>query len=217
MALEVHRASYGRLILDHADKVAREFFAADISSVDWLHESYDERATGSSTDQYEEADTTAIRRGMGLGRAPGHLWTWIREEAPMRLLRPIPRDLDLIDATKSDVARVRPVVEVALAGFVAQGSGEWRRLAVATKVLALKRPRLVPILDNNVLTVLGLPLSGDAGHSEQVERGMEAIDLLRREGSRNRSQLREIQRLLVTDGGWRSKIRILDGLLWKAY
>ena len=215
--LDIHRANWGRLLLDHADEVALKFFTEDISSRDPDCPSYDERATSEAKPSYDEADTTAIRRGMRLNRAPSELWVWARNSAPVGLLADLPPDLDLIDAADDDFAQVREQLEAALSGFVAEQSGEWRRLAVATKIIHLKRPSLVPILDGNVLRILGVNLRGDAPHAAQVELGLKAIALIRREGRRNRDALAAIEAKLLERDLARSPARILDALLWTAY
>ena len=169
VTLEIHRASYGRLLLPNADDVAARFFAEDISSVDGALPSFDERAVSDETPRYDVADTTAIRRGMRLNRAPGPLWVWVREQAPVHWLAELPPQTDLIDATDQEVSDLWPALAAALGGFVAPSSGQWRRLAVATKIMHLKRPTLIPILDRNVLNALGLRLADDAPHQRQVE------------------------------------------------
>jgi len=141
----------------------------------------------------------------------------VREEAPVELLAAIPPALDLVDATDDDLQAAIPAVRDAVRGFVAPASGEWRRLAVATKIMHLKRPKSVPILDRNVLSVLGLHLADDASQNQQVEMGLEAALLIRREGRRNRAGLREIEEKLRHDGRERPPARIMDGLLWLAY
>jgi hypothetical protein len=217
VVLDIHRAAYGNLVLPEAEVVALRFFTEDISSVDPEHPSFDERAVSEASPRYDEADTTAIRRGMRLNRAPRRLWPWVREEAPVDLLSDLPADLDLIDATDEEIARAQPALEAALRGFVAPAPGEWRRLAVATKIMHLKRPKLIPILDGNVLGILGLHLADDAPLPEQVAMGLEAAALIRREGRRNRGGLAEIEALLADANRIRPPARILDGLLWRAY
>lgn len=218
VTLDLDRASYGRLLLPDADLRAVRFFAEDISSVDGQHPSFDERAaTGGLRPQYDETDTTAIRRGMRLNRAPGRLWAWVREEAPVGFLDDLPPNLDLIDCTDQEFDDVAPTLHAALAGFVAPASGQWRRLAVATKIIHLKRPRLVPILDRNVLAVLGLHLPDDAAQAAQVSMGLEAARLIREVGRHNRAGLTDIEAQLKAAGNPRPPARILDALLWLAY
>ena len=215
--LEIHRASYGSLRLPGADAVAVEFFTDDISSNDPGHASFDERAISHVELRYDETDTTAIRRGMRLNRLPRGLWPWVRDEAPAHLLAALPPGLDLIDSSDAEIDAAWDDLSAALAGFIAPAAGARRRLAVATKIMHLKRPRLVPILDRNVLSVLGLHLADDASHAKQIEMGLTAAALIRREGRRNREPLAVVEESLRAADLERSPNRILDGLLWLAY
>jgi hypothetical protein len=104
VTLEIQRASYGTLLLQDADKTACRFFAEDISSRDPDHSSFDDLAISGIAPRYNKADTTAIRRGMRLNRAPHHLWNWVREQAPVALLAALPPDLDLVEANDDQFA-----------------------------------------------------------------------------------------------------------------
>ena len=91
--------------------------------------------------------------------------------------------------------------------------GDHRRLSVATKLLHLKRPELVPILDSLVVDQLG-------GRGKD---GASLIEHVRREGRQNLGALQRIQRELATLVGAdglpidRTLVRILDVLVWATH
>ena len=96
----------------------------------------------------------------------------------------------------------------ALEAVFAAALGPYRNHAVATKVLHLKRPLLIPILDSLVV--------------EQIGGGERTppIDLvlhLRAEGQRNRFALRQVQASLEEARITRPLVRILDVLLWSGH
>jgi hypothetical protein len=93
-----------------------------------------------------------------------------------------------------------------------------RSTAVATKVLHLRRPRLIAICDGNVLGVLGLHLPIEKStHAQKVSACLDACDLIRAGGRANQGDLQTIQDALAERGKYRPKGRILDALLWLAY
>jgi hypothetical protein len=82
-----------------------------------------------------------------------------------------------------------------------------RQLAVATKMLHLKRPSLIPILDTLVVDQIG-------------GVGRPPIDLLlhlRAEAQFNRLALQQVQRNLQVAHITRTLARILDALLWSSH
>jgi hypothetical protein len=90
--------------------------------------------------------------------------------------------------------------------------GPYRNLAVATKILHLKRPGLFPVLDSLVVDQLG-------------GSGRDPIDMVshvRQQGLANIAALSAIQMqlagLTVQNGPiLRTRVRILDGLLWTSH
>lgn len=87
-------------------------------------------------------------------------------------------------------------------------------LAVATKVLHLKRPRLVPILDRLVLEMMGV-------NPERSKMEEAIASAMRREGHRNIQALQRIQTQLANEGAKHTftpaLIRILDTILWSSH
>lgn len=85
--------------------------------------------------------------------------------------------------------------------------GPHRGFARATKMLHLKRPRLLPLIDSLVLDQLGAV-------------GAPAIQIvahLRREGAKNRVALGVASASLEKVNAYRTPVRILDVLLWASH
>jgi hypothetical protein len=85
------------------------------------------------------------------------------------------------------------------------------RRAVATKMLYLKRPALMPVLDSLVVAQLGGP------SDESVAETVRMIEHVRAEGRANLETLLSIRRLLAARGLERTLVRILDALLWSTH
>jgi hypothetical protein len=78
---------------------------------------------------------------------------------------------------------------------------------VATKVLHIKRPRLIPVCDSYVARTMGVEFLGSADLLQLVLH-------LRKQGQANLEALHEIQVRLGEIGIERTLVRILDALLW---
>src|SRR4051812_46597394 len=137
--------------------MALDFFSRDVSSVDG-EMSYDDLAmTTDRPDAYDEFDKIKIPRGMGLNRHPKIGWQWLIERSPVELVTALPRDTHLGEIADHDYPAVRDRIESALRGFIGE-TGARPGLAVATKMLHVKRPALVPICDSHTVAMLGVPL-----------------------------------------------------------
>jgi hypothetical protein len=90
--------------------------------------------------------------------------------------------------------------------------------ATITKLLGLKRPKLVPLCDLLVLFMIGVsvPTESERRH-QRPGKLLEAIDHLRIQGRANLQTLQAIQAQLRDAGYERSLARILDALLWSAH
>ena len=83
------------------------------------------------------------------------------------------------------------------------------QIAVVTKVLHLKRPRLIPVLDSLVVGQVSGRVTAD------VASWVELLEHLRSVGQANLSGLQGIRRHLLERGiEERTLVRILDSLLW---
>ncbi len=83
--------------------------------------------------------------------------------------------------------------------------GRWPYVAVATKLLYLKRPQLVPILDSYVIDQLG-----------DLRSLQEAIDHMRELCLANAPALHAIEACLPTNAR-RTPLRILESCIWAAH
>ena len=102
------------------------------------------------------------------------------------------------------------LLSAALAACIQPGIG----LAGATKLLHLKRPRLVPILDRLVAEMMGVNLPGSSTVEQRVANGLRLATAIRREGRRNIKVLQRIQTELAESDIDRPLIRIFEAVLW---
>ena len=191
--------------------LSKAFFAQDASSVG--AGSYDSLAGQTSVDTIETSDIEALNRTMRARTAHSrwapitgiHL-SWLEEIDPI---------LDLIEADDAqwELADGERLVGAALTAVVGQGRG----VAVATKMLHLKRPRLFPILDRFVVEILGGRIPDDALPNIRAQEATRLVVHLRRQGRDNVHALKEIQAQLSKQGFERSLVRILDAILWPSH
>lgn len=198
-----------RLVVERADELAVDFFTLDASSVG--PNAYDAWAGRTDPDRITTDDVLAINRTMR-ARSPHLAWQPLVAAArPLPWLAALDPAWDLFELSDDAWAAggCAALIQTALSGAV----GPWRNLSVATKVLHLKRPRLVPVLDRLVLEQLGgMPTTAP----------IDLVHHLRSEGRANLEPLRAIQASLAArkaDGRpiRRSLVRILDALLWATH
>lgn len=201
--------------LRNCEPRALDFFSRDISSVD-VQVSYDDRAMSIRPDVYDETDARVIRRGMGLNRLPKYVWRWLIEEAPTDLVAALPRDVHLRDVSDGDYPELRARIETVLGGFIGE-RGDRRGLATATKMLHLKRPKLLPICDSYTVAMLGIPLKPDASKPERIAAGLAACDITQQVVRENAAELDAVCEHLAQQAYPRTPVRVLDALLWLAY
>lgn len=87
-------------------------------------------------------------------------------------------------------------------------------VAQATKILHIKRPHLIPVLDSYVAHTLNV---SPPSESASLEQGMVAVDLIREMGLSQPEALAGIAAHLASDPGVSvrpSYVRIVDALLW---
>jgi len=127
-------------------------------------------------------------------------------------LREIPFDLDIVEADEDEwkAANGDALLSAAIAACIQPGIG----LAGATKLLHLKRPRLVPILDELVAEMMGVNLPDSPTVEQRVAIGQRLATAIRREACRNIDVLQRIQVELAQDDIKRPLIRIFDVVLW---
>ncbi len=203
--LVVERLDGGpRLVVERADRLAAWYFGRDAASVGAF--AFDDYAGTGDPDRIVDDDITAINRTMR-ARSPHAVWAEFAEARdPLPWLRALPRDLSLFDIDAESWAsawadRVAAPVDALM--------GPRRNLAVVTKVLHAKRPRLYPVLDSLVVQLVG-----GSGRPPR-----ELLDHVRRVGRMNEPTLRLVGRQLRAGepSRRRTRVRILDGILWTAH
>ncbi len=190
------------VVIQDASSLAHAFFSSDPSSVG--PKAYDQRAGRGDPSRITADDVRTINETMR-ARSPHSAWETLTSAGQLPWLAALDPSWDLIELPDRDWERLgcTELLEAVFAAALAP----YRSRAVATKVLHLKRPLLIPILDSLVV--------------EQIGGGERpAIDLvlhLRAEGQRNRVALRQVQASLQQAGITRPLVRILDALLWSGH
>jgi hypothetical protein len=205
--LRIDRLDGERLILDGLG-LARAFFLGDPSSI--ADGSYDSLAGKGERDRITTADIEAINRTMR-ARSSHEAWKPVLDrELPW--LAALDPELDLIDVDedKWQAADATSSVTAALAATIGAGRGA----SVASKVLHLKRPRLFPVLDGYVASMLGVNTPESASPERRVEFAGRLLLHLRAQGRANLPQLHAIRTILTAEGSERPLVRILDAVIW---
>lgn len=193
-----------RLVIEHAERLAFDFFTNDASSTG--DDPYDAWAGRTEPNRITTDDLHAINRTMR-ARSPLTAWSDFTrpDEPPLAWLSALPTDVGLFDLDDAEWDRAG---YDALLGAVFTGIvGPYRNLAVATKVLHLKRPRLFPVLDRLVVEQIG-------GIGKPA---MTMMRHLRAQGRANCPGLSSIQADLEKAHLTRTHVRILDALLWASH
>ena len=188
-----------RLVIDSAEELAARFFRDDPSSAAFA--AFDKKALENAHPDRVTVDDIVAINSTFAARSPHSAWApLLAEPGPLPWLSAIDPSWDLIETEPEAWEQARCAEHVARALFETVAKG--RQLAVATKVLHLKRRRLFPVLDSLVVQQLGAPPAASP---------IDLVLLLRAQGRANLEQLREIRATLPVD---RTLVRILDALLW---
>jgi hypothetical protein len=192
-----------RLAIENADWLAEAFFALDPSG---KAGGFDDKALESAPTRIESKDVDAIN-GTMRARSPQKAWAAVKnKELPwLAALSPTWDLVELNDAEWRNQAA--PALEAALDALLRKGRG----VSVSTKMLHLKRPRLVPVLDSLVVEQLG------AAMPPTPARAVALIGHLREVAQQNRETLDRIIDYLGAQGVDRSAVRVLDALLWGSH
>ena len=207
--IHVERRDEEVLIIGEPLTLARAFFTGDRSSVG--EDSFDRLAGGGEADKIVLDDIKAVNRTMR-ARSPHKNWAAIIN-GHFGWLTAIPDDLDLLESGGDEwmAANGDELIDAALTAVLGKGRG----LAVATKVLHLKRPRLFPVLDRFVAEMFGVNVPSAPTPEQRQAIGHQLVQTVRREGRRNIEVLRWIQQKLHDEGDIdRPLARIFDGLVW---
>ncbi len=197
------------LVIEGAQWLAEHFFRRDPSadgpmSYDaWIDATQRDPAR---RDRIIDGDITAVNRTMA-ARTPHETWAPIVAGRDWRWLVALDHRWDLFDLDPvawrdaNAAARLRDAFEA----IRRPGLG----IAVTTKVLHIKRPRLVPVLDSLVIAQIGGRVDDDPAS------WVDAIERIGAVGRANLPQLHQIREHLSRVGlPNRTLVRVLDALLW---
>lgn len=197
------------LLIEGAQWLSETFFRRDPSAIGpnsydaWIAETHGDPVR---RDRIIDADVTAVNRTMA-ARTAHAAWAPIVASSDWAWLEAIDRMWDLFETDPEEWRAASVPAHLAAAFRVTRRPG--LHLAVITKVLHIKRPRLFPVLDSVVVSQVGAVISDD------IDTWVTAMDHVRDVGRANLESLHQIQTHLDTRGiSGRSLVRILDGLLW---
>ncbi len=201
-------ANSPRLVIEGAQWLAETFFTRDPSAIG--PNSYDSwiattRGSPRLLDRITDEDVTAVNRTMA-ARSGHAAWGSVIAAGDVPWLEAIDPTWDLVEMADSMWSgTVAPALQRAF--------GEIRRrhlgIAVVTKVLHIKRPRLIPVLDSLVLAQVG------ARATDDVASWVHGTARVREVAIANVDALIAIRDHLAAKGvHGRSLVRILDSLLW---
>jgi Family of unknown function (DUF6308) len=204
--VRIARLDGGILVLEAAS-LARAFFRSA------GFDEFDRHAITTDPDTIEMLDVRLLNQVMRARTAPAN-WEEFAG-APLPSLAAIPDDLDLI--ASSDAAWEQADGDRLVGDALDSLVGSRRGLAVVTKLLHMKRPKLFPMLDRLVVEMLGSSISTAVPSAARAARASDLVLHLRAQGRRNAPVLRRTQQLLRRDGIDRSLVRILDSVLWSSH
>lgn len=197
------------LVIEGSQWLAETFFRRDPSALGPL--SYDAWIAEAQRDPRQrgriiDGDVTAVNRTMA-ARTSHERWAPIVASVEWPWLEALDPGWDLFETSGADWAGadIAGRLRDAFAATKRPGLG----IAVITKVLHIKRPRLIPVLDSVVIGQIGASISDD------VSTWVDAIEHTRQVGQANLGELRGIRDHLRAQGiADRTLVRILDALLW---
>lgn len=190
--------------IHNAGELAEFFFRANASSCG--PNAYDACVLkGRNLNRITSDDISAVNQTMA-ARTPHKYWTEFTEaNTDEPWLTALDPDWDLYSMPESDW--LQHVVHKHLGEVFRKVMGPYRGPAVVTKVLHIKRPRLIPVCDSYVARAMGVELVDSSGLQRLVMH-------LHKQGQANLTTLLEIQARLGEIGIERTLVRILDALLW---
>nr|WP_040668209.1 DUF6308 family protein [Nitrolancea hollandica] len=197
------------VVIKHADRLAKTFFLHDPSSAH--RESYDTWVLSGHSPAHRLVtnDVHAINRTMA-ARSPLASWTQFTSASnDLPELAAVDSYWDLFTMNDHEWRQLR--CRERIAALLEAIMGPYRNLAVTTKVLHAKRPRLIPVCDSYVVQMLG-------GSPEPgPDKAASIIAHLRDQGRANLEVLQAIQRYLASLGIQRTLVRIMDALIWVSH
>lgn len=166
---------------------------------------YDTRGPG-NPDLIRRDDVALINRTMG-ARSSYSNWNRLFKRGTLPGLHAIKPEIDLFLTSDSEWSEQH--VADNLASVFALVIGRGIGIAVATKVLHLKRPRLVPVCDSYVLRLMGIP-------GQNAASGVALVESLRSLRAQWTPPLQRLKRSLSERGYDRTLVRIADAVMWSA-
>ena len=195
------------LLVEDSLKLVLWFFSEDSSSAG--PNSYDAYiAAGSSPGNRIVLDDVRAINSTMRARSLHADWGAIISRGKLSELAAISQEWDLFLTADTDwrSGSVPTKLRLLFDALLGRGVG----ISRATKVLHIKRPRLIPVCDSYVLRLMGIP--GDTGAS-----AVALIEHLRSLRTELRPVLVDLQRELRKRGCERTLVRIADALVWSSY
>jgi hypothetical protein len=211
ISIDIPCVTGGPLHVADAAALAEVFFSTEISSLG--PRSYDARTLSTHSERLDREDITVLNASFRAMIIKVSLWEPLLAAADLPWLAALGRDWDMITMSDAQLAEhgILDSVEAAITEIV---SVKGRGIAQATKVLHLKRPRLVPVVDSFVARALGGRLSVDGPAERRVAQTRVILEHMRAAGQQVFPQLEEVDAHLRSVGIERSLVRILDALVW---
>lgn len=216
-SLEICKVNGTRFRIENPMEVAERFFRDDPSSAYGVaRHGYDAwiLAHGQDTQWFHtlSRDDIHVINGSNMHmRSPLSAWTALTTGDTLPWLEEIDVRWALEALTEEQWQRVRQLILNAIAELVA-----WDNISIAgaTKVLHMKRPYLVPIMDSYVGNVLASPKP--TSKLKVLEWSDLMLGTLHDQLRANIEVILTLARGLADKGLVRSPVRILDALLWCA-
>jgi hypothetical protein len=175
---------------------------------------YDDWARRSPPDHLVAEDVTVLNTYARARSGHAHWRTLLDDRAPAWLADIDPRwDAAMTPESAWKRAAIERKVEAAFEAMC----GPHRGVSVVSKMLHLKRPRLIPLLDALVVEQLGLGVPPRATPEVKAGYAARIIAHLAAQARANRAALVGIQRELRAEGVELSAIRIIDILVWSSH
>lgn len=197
------------LVIEGAQWLAETFFRRDPSAVGpnsydaWIEAT---REDPQRSNRVVDRDVTAVNTTMA-ARTSHEAWAPVIASTDWSWLECLDPSWDLLQTPWS--ATEWALIGQRLATMFAVTKRRGLGLAVITKVLHIKRPQLIPVMDSVVIEQIGARVSDD------VATWVAAIGQVRAVGRENLAELQGIRDHLRAKGiADRSLVRILDVLLW---
>lgn len=212
------------LVIPNARRVAEAFFAIDASSRQPVNEGttapYDEwsASPNNQANRIEAYDVHVLNSSMR-ARTKAGWWTAHTADDELDWLLQVDPAWDLLEYSEEqwEACDGEAAVERLMLGIMRKGIS----VSVGTKMLHLKRPRLVPVLDDLVVQQLGGHVSSQAKYETRAHQMRELVAHVREQGrvEANHNALSEIRDYLATPviGQPRTLVRIFDALLWSSH